>query len=166
MYQISGRVWKYGDNVNTDVIYPGKYLYTISDPHEMTAHALEGLDPAFAEKVQPNDIIVGGKNWGCGSSREQAVICLKEKKVGAIIAASFARIYYRNCLNSALIAISCPEAAGAIQDQESVSIDLKAGQIHCRAGTYGFQPLPELLQKIISLGGLSAYVHEELAKMK
>ena len=166
MQQISGRVWKYGDDVNTDVIYPGKYLYAISEPHEMAAHALEGLDPAFAEKVQPNDIIVAGKNWGCGSSREQAVICLKEKKVGAIIAASFARIYYRNCLNSALIAIPCPEAAGAIQDKENVSIDLKAGRIHCGAGTYAFQPLPELLQKMISLGGLVGYVREELAKAK
>lgn len=164
MRKISGSVWKYGDNVNTDVIYPGKYLYTISDPNEMIDHALEGLDPTFAQGMKPDDIIVAGKNWGCGSSREQAVICLKEKRVGAIIADSFARIYYRNCLNSALIAIACPEAAEAIQNKEMVSIDLKEGKICCQAGTFLFQPLPELLQEIINLGGLVAYVRREMAK--
>ena len=163
---ISGNVWKYGDNVNTDVIYPGKYLYTISDPNEMVDHALEGLDPSFAEGMKPSDIIVAGKNWGCGSSREQAVICLKERGIGAIIAASFARIYYRNCLNSALIAIPCPEAAEAIQDKETISLDLSAGKIRCRAGTFSFQPLPELLQEIINMGGLVAYVRRELAGAK
>lgn len=166
MHKISGNVWKYGDNVNTDVIYPGKYLYTISDPNEMIEHALEGLDPSFAEEMKPDDIIVAGKNWGCGSSREQAVICLKERKIGAIIAASFARIYYRNCLNSALIAIPCPEAVEAIQDKETISIDIEEGIISCRAGTFAFQPLPELLQEIINLGGLVAYVRRELAKAK
>ena len=166
MPKISGNVWKYGNNVNTDVIYPGKYLYTISDPNEMVDHALEGLDPSFSEGMKPNDIIVAGKNWGCGSSREQAVICLKERGVGAIIAASFGRIYYRNCLNSALIAIPCPKAVEAIDDKEKISIDLKEGKIHCRAGTYPFQPLPELLQDIINLGGLVAYVRSELANAK
>jgi 3-isopropylmalate/(R)-2-methylmalate dehydratase small subunit len=163
---ISGNIWKYGDNVNTDVIYPGKYLYTISDPNEMVDHALEGLDPSFAEGMKPNDIIVAGKNWGCGSSREQAVICLKERGIGAIIAASFARIYYRNCLNSALIAIPCPEAAEAIQDKETISIDFSAGKIRCRTGTFTFQPLPKLLQEIINMGGLVAYVRRELAGAK
>lgn len=166
MRMISGNVWKYGNNVNTDLIYPGKYLYTISDPNEMVDHALEGLDPSFAEGMKPNDIIVAGKNWGCGSSREQAVICLKERGIGAIIAASFARIYYRNCLNSALIAIPCPEAAEAIQDKETISVDLSAGKIRCRAGIFTFQPLPELLQEIINMGGLVAYVRRELAETK
>ena len=159
---ISGSVWKYGDNVNTDVIYPGKYLYTISDPAEMARHALEGLDASFAEKMKPGDIIVAGRNWGCGSSREQAVVCLKQKGIGAIIAASFARIYYRNCFNSALVAIPCPEAVAVIQDKEAVSIDLEAGKILCRAGTFGFPPLPRLLREMIDLGGLVPYVRREL----
>ena len=166
MHKLSGKVWKYGDDVNTDVIYPGKYLYTISDPKEMAGHALEGLDPAFSEKMESGDIIVAGKNWGCGSSREQAVICLKEKQVGAIIAASFGRIFYRNCLNSALIAIACPEAAGAVDDKEKILIDLEKGEIHCRAGVFAFQPLPGLLREIIDLGGLVPYVRRELEKVK
>ena len=105
MAEITGRVWKYGDNINTDVIFPGKYTYTVSEPAEMPQYALEDLDPEFAGGVQPGDIIVGGTNWGCGSSREQAVVCLSEASLGAIIAKSFARIYYRNCLNNALPAI-------------------------------------------------------------
>lgn len=160
---ISGSVWKFGDNINTDVIYPGKYLYTISDPAEMAHHALEGLDASFAETMQPGDIIVAGRNWGCGSSREQAVICLKQKGISAIIASSFARIYYRNCFNSALVAIPCPAAAEAIKDKETVSIDLEAGTISCKAGTFGFPPLPKLLREMIDLGGLVPYVRRELA---
>ena len=92
--KISGRVWKYGDDVNTDVIFPGKYTYSIFDRKEMAEHALEDLDPDFVASVQPGDIIVAGKNWGCGSSREQAVTCLKVKGVGAVIAKSFGRIHF------------------------------------------------------------------------
>ena len=121
MSVIKGRAWKYGNNVNTDVIFPGKYTYTISDPKEMATHALEDLDPEFAKKVKPNDIIVGGTNWGCGSSREQAVTCVKECSLGAIIAKSFARIYYRNCLNAALPALTCPKAVDAIKDGEEIN---------------------------------------------
>ena len=105
---IRGTVWKYGDDVNTDVIFPGKYTYTVSDLAEMGEHALEDLDPEFRFQVQPGDVIVAGKNFGCGSSREQAVKCLVAKQVGAVIARSFARIYYRNCINNALPAIASP----------------------------------------------------------
>lgn len=135
---IRGRVWKYGDNVNTDVIFPGKYTYTVSDPKEMPQYALEDLDPAFAGQMQPGDIIVGGINWGCGSSREQAVVCLSEANVSAIIGKSFARIYYRNCLNNALPAIVSPEAVDAIHNGETIEIDLAAGEIRCAAGTFTF----------------------------
>ena len=93
---IRGKVWKYGDDVNTDVIFPGKYTYTITDRKEMAAHALEDLDPEFAKEVKPGDIVVGGRNFGCGSSREQAATCLKEAGVAAVVAASFARIFFRN----------------------------------------------------------------------
>ena len=120
--KITGRVWKYGDDVNTDVIFPGKYTYSISDPKEMAQHALEDLDPSFVQNVQPGDIIVAGKNWGCGSSREQAVTCLKEIGVGAIVARSFARIYFRNCINQALPIVICDAVEGVEAGQE-VSID-------------------------------------------
>lgn len=166
MAVIRGRVWKYGDNVNTDVIFPGKYTYTVSDPAEMPKYALEDLDPRFAKEVQPDDIIVGGKNWGCGSSREQAVTCLKEAKVGALIAKSFARIYSRNCINSALPAIACPEAVDAIQDGEIVEVDMQAGEIRCAAGTFTFAPLPASVLGIFEAGGLIPYTAKRLAAMK
>jgi 3-isopropylmalate/(R)-2-methylmalate dehydratase small subunit len=159
---IRGRVWKYGDNVNTDVIFPGKYTYTISEPAEMPAHALEDLDPNFAGEVKPGDIIVAGKNWGCGSSREQAVTCLKEGNLGAIIAESFARIYYRNCLNAALPALICPEAVQAIQDGEQVEIDLDKGEIRTSNGNYAFNPLPEIVREIFDAGGLIAHTKKRL----
>lgn len=163
---IRGRVWKYGDNVNTDVIFPGKYTYTVSDPKEMPQYALEDLDPAFAGQMQPGDIIVGGINWGCGSSREQAVVCLSEANVGAIIGKSFARIYYRNCLNNALPAIVSPEAVDAIQNGETIEIDLAAGEIRCSAGAFTFPPLPEAVMEIFNAGGLIAYTRQKLEKQQ
>lgn len=162
MATIKGRVWKYGDDVNTDVIFPGKYTYTVSDPKEMPKYALEDLDPNFADQVQPGDVIVAGKNWGCGSSREQAVVCLSEAKVGAIIAVSFARIYYRNCLNNALPAIVCPEAVAAIEDGESIEVDLEQGEIRCDAGVFSFPPLPAAVMDIFEAGGLIPYTRQRL----
>ena len=159
---IRGRAWKYGDNVNTDVIFPGKYTYTISDPAEMPAHALEDLDPNFAVGVKPGDIIVAGKNWGCGSSREQAVTCLTESDLGAIIAESFARIYYRNCLNAALPALICPEAVQAIQDDDQIEIDLDKGEIRTSDGVFTFNPLPEIVREIFDAGGLIAHTKKRL----
>src|SRR3990170_4168736 len=162
MEVIRGRVWKYGDNVNTDVIFPGKYTYTISDPAEMSQHALEDLDPRFVKGVQPNDIIVAGRNWGCGSSREQAVTCLKETHVGAILAKSFARIYYRNCINAALPALTCSEAVDAIVDGETVEIDLEGGTIRCARGEFPFAALPPAVMAIFDAGGLVAYTRRRL----
>lgn len=166
MTEIQGRIWKYGDNVNTDVIFPGKYTYTVSEPAEMPQYALEDLDPVFAGEVKPGDIIVGGTNWGCGSSREQAVVCLSEANLGAIIAKSFARIYYRNCLNNALPAIVCPEAVDAIQNGEAVTINLESGIITCAAGKFSFPPLPEAVMEIFNAGGLIDYTRERLAELK
>jgi 3-isopropylmalate/(R)-2-methylmalate dehydratase small subunit len=166
MSTIQGRVWKYGDNVNTDVIFPGKYTYTVSDPADMPQHALEDLDPDFAGEVNPGDVIVGGTNWGCGSSREQAVVCLSQANLGAIIAKSFARIYYRNCLNNALPAIVCPEAVDAIQDGEQIRIDLEGGKIICQTGEFQFQPLPEAVMEIFQDGGLIPYTKKRLAEQK
>lgn len=162
MNRISGRVWKYGDNVNTDVIFPGKYTYTVGDPAEMPQHALEDLDSRFALEVRPGDVIVAGSNWGCGSSREQAVTCLKESGVGAIVAESFARIYYRNCLNAALPALICPEAVAELEDGQQVEIDLGAGEIRSAGSTYSFPPLPPAVMEIFEAGGLVPYTRARL----
>lgn len=162
MKTLRGRVWKYGDDVDTDVIFPGKYTYTISDPKEMARHALEDLDPDFAANVRPGDIIVAGKNWGNGSSREQAVLCLKEAGVAAIIARSFARIYGRNCINNALPALVCPQAVDAIQQGEEIEIELEAGRIHCAAGTFTFPPFPANVLAIMDAGGLVNYTRRKL----
>ena len=159
---IEGRVWKYGDDVNTDVIFPGKYTYTISDPAEMGEHALEDLDPEFRSQVRQGDVIVAGKNFGCGSSREQAVTCLVTKQVGAVIAKSFARIYYRNCINNALPAITCPEAVDALERGDEVEVDLEAGEIRCAKDTFTFPPLPEAVMGIFAAGGLIAYTRKRL----
>ena len=117
---ISGRVWKYGDGVNTDVIFPGKYTYSLKEPSEIAAHALEDLDPQFATEAQPGDVIVAGRNWGNGSSREQAVTALKYKGIAAVVAKSFARIYFRNGINQGLLLITCPEAVDAAQAGDTI----------------------------------------------
>lgn len=166
MGTIIGRAWKYGDDVNTDVIFPGKYTYTVSDPAEMAKHALEDLDTRFAKHVKPNDIIVAGKNWGCGSSREQAATCLKEIGVGAIIAKSFARIHYRNLLNAALPALTCPEAVDAIKAGEEVQVHLSRGEIRCAAGVFTFPPLPTIVLGIFEAGGLVPFTHHRLVERR
>lgn len=163
MASVKGRVWKYGDDVNTDVLFPGKYTYTIKDRQEMALHALEDLDPEFNRNAQQGDIIVGGKNFGCGSSREQAVICVKERGVAAIIAKSFARIYYRNCLNEGLAIIVCPPAVDAIKNGETVEIDLDNGRIITADGElFTVPPYPEFVKGLIEDGGLIPHVKKSL----
>jgi 3-isopropylmalate/(R)-2-methylmalate dehydratase small subunit len=151
---LSGRAWKYGDNVNTDVIFPGKYTYTIKQPAEMAQHALEDLDPTFAAAVRPGDVIVAGTNWGCGSSREQAVICLAAAGVRVIVAASFARIFFRNAVNNGLLPVVCLPAAEAIRAGETVTVDPQRCRVSCAAGEYAFPPLSASLLSIIEAGGL------------
>jgi 3-isopropylmalate/(R)-2-methylmalate dehydratase small subunit len=159
--QVQGRVWKYGDNVNTDVIFPGKYTYTLSERADIARHALEDLDPTFAANVRRGDIIVAGRNWGCGSSREQAATCLVYNGVAAVIAASFSRIFYRNALNNGLLAIGCP-AAQAIEPGESVTIDLARNVIVCAAGEFAYPPLSASILGIVQAGGLVEYVKRRL----
>jgi 3-isopropylmalate/(R)-2-methylmalate dehydratase small subunit len=159
---ITGTVWKYADDVNTDVIFPGKYTYTVTDPAEMGEHALEDLDAGFRAGVRPGDVIVAGKNFGCGSSREQAAVCLVAKGVGAVIAASFGRIFYRNAINNALPVIVCPEAAQALERGDEVEVDLEAGEIRTATGTFTFPPLPEAVMSIFDAGGLIPYVRRQL----
>lgn len=127
--QFTGRCWVYGDDVNTDVIFPGKYTYTLTDISQFAAHALEDLDPDFAKHVQPGDIIVGGKNFGCGSSREQAAVCIKMCGVRVIVAKSFARIFFRNCINNGVLPIVCPEAVDAIRKGDIITVDLERSVI-------------------------------------
>jgi 3-isopropylmalate/(R)-2-methylmalate dehydratase small subunit len=152
--KLKGRVWKYGDNVNTDVIFPGKYTYTVTDPKEQAKHALEDLDPRFAREVSEGDIIVAGRNWGNGSSREQAVGALKTAGVKAIIAKSIARIYFRNAVNNGLLPIVCPEAADGIRDGEPIEVDLVENTIRAAAGEFTFPPLSSSLLAIVDAGGL------------
>lgn len=158
---IRGRVWKYGDDVNTDVIFPGKYTYTVTDPREMAAHALEDLDPTFAPQVRPGDIVVGGKNFGCGSSREQAAFCLKYAGCGAVVAVSFARLFYRNAINAGLPMIECPQAA-RIAGGETIDIDLDKAQIRCAGGTFAFPPLSEFVLGILREGDIVEYVKKKI----
>ncbi len=159
---IKGRIWKYGDDVNTDVIFPGKYTYTLSDPQEMAKVALEDLDPEFAQKVQPGDIIVGGKNFGCGSSREQAAACLVYAGVGAVIAKSFARIFFRNCINYGLPALTSSAAVESVTPGEEIKIDTDAGQVHSQSGIFTFPPLPPEIVGIFDAGGLIPYTKKKL----
>ncbi len=157
-----GRVWKYGDDVNTDVIFAGKYTYVVSEPSEMAAHALEDLDPSFAKEVKPGDVIVAGRNFGCGSSREQAVLCLKAAGVSAVIAESFARIYFRNCVNSGLPPIRCPEAVRALEAGDVVEIDLRNGRILSEKGEFSFPPFSGEVRAILEAGGLLPYTRRYL----
>ncbi|OGD30154.1 MAG: 3-isopropylmalate dehydratase [Candidatus Aminicenantes bacterium RBG_13_63_10] len=160
---MKGKVWKYGDNVNTDVIFAGKYTYVLMPPEEMAKHALEDLDPEFAEKVRPGDVVVAGKNFGCGSSREQAAACLKYAGVQAVVARSFARIYYRNAINLGLPVLQSAEAADALQAGDEVEVDFAAGKIRAASGReFGFPPFPESVLGIIQAGGLIEYTRKKL----
>ena len=164
--EIQGRAWKYGDNVNTDVLFPGKYTYTAKGKEEIASHALEDLDPTFAPNVRFGDLLIGGRNFGCGSSREQAATCLVYSGVGAVIAESFARIFYRNAINNGLLAIVCPDAARAIHGQEIVSVDVERRVIECADGSYGFPALSATVQEILAAGGLVEQVKRRLSKQK
>jgi 3-isopropylmalate/(R)-2-methylmalate dehydratase small subunit len=159
---LHGRVWKYGDSVNTDVIFPGKYTYTLRTLEEIKPHALEDLDPEFARGVRAGDIVVAGRNWGCGSSREQAATCLVANGVGAVVAASFSRIFFRNAWNNGLPAVACPEAAAAIVAGDEIEVDLDACRVRCPAGEFTFPPLSPALLEILDAGGLVAWAKKRL----
>ncbi len=161
--KIRGKVIKYGDDINTDVIFPGRYL-AITEPEEMAKHAMEDLDKDFLEKVKERKIIVAGKNFGCGSSREQAAMCLKYAGVEAIIAKSFARIFFRNAINQGLPIIECKEASNDVEDGEEIEIDLDKGVIKNLSNKkeYAFKPLPDFIQEIINAGGLLNHIRKRL----
>lgn len=158
-----GKVHKYGDNVDTDVIIPARHLNT-SDHKELASHCMEDIDTEFVKKVKRGDIMVGGENFGCGSSREHAPLCLKTAGVSCIIAETFARIFFRNAINIGLPIIECKEAAEEIEAGDEVEIDFNSGKIYDRTkGTeYQGQPFPEFMQKIIAAGGLVNYTNQKL----
>ncbi|MCY4377161.1 MAG: 3-isopropylmalate dehydratase small subunit [Spirochaetaceae bacterium] len=160
----AGRVWKYGDDVNTDVIFPGKYTYTLRSVDEIKAHALEDLDPDFARAVRPGDVICAGRTCGCGSSREQAVTCLVANGIAAVVAVSFARIFYRNCINNGLPAIVSPEAVAAIAGGENVEVLLEESVIRSGAARYRFPPFSQNVQRLLDAGGLIPFVRARLAR--
>jgi 3-isopropylmalate/(R)-2-methylmalate dehydratase small subunit len=161
------RVWAYGDNVNTDVIFPGKYTYNLKTQEDIAAHALEDLDPTFATSVQAGDVIVAGRNWGMGSSREQAVTCLKYVGVGAVIAGSFSGIYFRNCINQGVLPIVCPDLRVHIQTGDVIEIDLENNRITAGSQVFSIPALSPSVQAIIDAGGLVAMLQRrfQLAKM-
>jgi 3-isopropylmalate/(R)-2-methylmalate dehydratase small subunit len=160
--KITGRVWKYGDGVNTDVIFPGKYTYSLKDPDEIAKHALEDLDPKFTADARPGDVIVAGRNWGNGSSREQAVLALKYKGIAAVVAKSFARIYFRNGINQGLLLITCPAAVDAAQCGDTIEIDLNHHVIHLNGCEYAFPPFSPSALGIINDGGLVQHIRKKL----
>ena len=161
---IKGKAWNYGDDINTDFIFPGKYL-ELTDPHEIGKHAMEGIDPDFVNKVQPGDVIIGGRNFGLGSSREQAPIALKKSGVSAVIAEGFARIFYRNAANLGLPALECPNVSKEINTGDTVEIDISAGKIIVNGEKeLEFVPVPEFMMEILEVGGLREYIKQNRAK--
>lgn len=154
-----GKTWKYGDNVDTDVIIPARYLNT-PDAKELAKHCMEDIDTSFAAKVKEGEIMIAGKNFGCGSSREHAPLAIKTCGIACVIAASFARIFYRNALNIALPILECPEAAASIKAGDEVEVDFDSGIIIDKTTGKSFQaePFPPFMQDLIKAGGLASYM--------
>ena len=160
------KIWKYGDDVNTDMLFPGKYTYTCSTPEEIKPHLLEDIDSSFAKNVKEGDVILAGRNFGCGSSREQPTVGLKAVGIAAIVAESFARIFYRSSINQGLLLIECPEAVKAYHEGDLVSVDAENGKIVVGGKSYSFPKLPKEILAIRDAGGLLAYTRNKLKNKK
>ena len=162
---VSGKVFKYGDNVDTDVIIPARYLNAPS-PEELAKHCMEDIDASFATMVKSGDIMVGGANFGCGSSREHAPISIRDCGVRCVIAASFARIFYRNSINIGFPILECPEAAAAINNGDTVSVDFATGKIvdETTGETFQAVALPPFIEKIVEHNGLLPYLKARMEK--
>lgn len=162
MKNAHGKVVRYGDNVDTDVIIPARYLNS-SDPAELATHCMEDIDKDFVNKINPGDIIVAKKNFGCGSSREHAPIAIKACGISCVIAETFARIFYRNSINIGLPIIECPEAVAGIDEGDEVEIDFDSGIIKDITKNTSFkgQPFPEFMQRIIDCEGLVNYINSK-----
>lgn len=165
MEKLKGRVWKYGPNINTDVIIPGRYCH-ITDPKELAKYCMADLDTDFVKKIKSGDIVVAGGNFGCGSSREVAPVSIKASGIGAVVAPSFARIFYRNAINIGFPIFESAAAYDEIDEGDEVEIDPDTGTIHdlTRGTEYKAAAFPEFLQAIMSKGGLRGYAEEQLAR--
>lgn len=160
------KVWKYGDNIDTDMLFPGKYTYTCSTAEEIIPHLLEDLDSSFSKNVKQGDIIFAGKNFGCGSSREQPVVGLKAVGIKAVVAESFARIFFRSAINQGLILVECPDAVKAYSKGDNVDLDIINGKIVISGKTFSFPRLPAQINAIRNAGGLLGYTREKLKTKK
>jgi len=163
---LQGKVWKFGDNIDTDLIIAARYLNT-SNASELAKYVMEDADPTFVSKMNAGDIIVAGENFGCGSSREHAPIALKEAGVAAVVAPTFARIFYRNAFNMGLPIFELPEAV-EIEEGDTVRVDMDAGEIIniSQAKTYKFTPIPEFMQELVDAGGLINFAKKEIEESK
>ncbi len=163
--KLAGKAWKFTDNVNTDVIIPARYLNT-SDPKELAEHCMEDIDPNFTKKTSKGDIIVAGKNFGCGSSREHAPIAIKSTGISAVIAESFARIFYRNSINMGLPIFESREATQKISQGDEIEVNADSGEIKnlTRNETYKAAAMPSFIRKILTIGGLMEYVKQEVKR--
>src|ERR1700726_3860314 len=158
---IQGRVYKFGDNINSDIIIPGRYLIYI-DRERLAQHAFEVVGEGFPPKLHEFQILVAGRNFGCGSAREQAATAIQGLGIKAVVACSFARTFYRNAINDGLPIVECPELYAAVQEGDEIRIDLEAGKISCSGKEYAFPKMPESVRKILELGGLAAYLKAEI----
>jgi len=156
------KVWKYGDNINTDMLFSGKYTYTCSTAEEIKPHLLEDLDPSFSKNVKEGDIILAGKNFGCGSSREQPVIGLKAVGITAVVAESFARIFYRAAVNQGLLLVECPDAVTAYGEGDAIVLNADNGEIVIDGKAFTFPKLPKEILAIRDAGGLLPYTRTKL----
>jgi 3-isopropylmalate/(R)-2-methylmalate dehydratase small subunit len=152
---VNMRVWKFGDDIDTDAIIPGRFL-TINNPDELAKHAFEGTRDEFAKKVQEGDVIVGGRNFGCGSSREHAPLALIGAGVKVVVARTFARIFFRNSINVGVLPVVCPEA-DKIADGAKITLNIKEGYLEADGNKYALEPIPPFMQGIIDAGGLVEY---------
>ena len=159
-------IWRYGDSINTDMLFPGKYTYTCSTPTEIIPHLLEDLDPGFAGKAKEGDILLVGENFGCGSSREQPVVGLKAIGIKAIIGRSFARIFYRAAINQGLILLECPGAVEAYSDGGDLDLNIEEGWIRIDEEEFYFPKLPDQILAIRDAGGLLEYSRKKLEEEK
>ena len=160
---LQGRIYKFGDNVNSDVIIPGRYLIYI-DPEKLGQHAFEMLGEGFGEKLRIFDILVAGRNFGCGSAREQASTAIKGLGIKAVVACSFARTFYRNAINDGLPIVECPALYAAVAEGDEIRIDLTAGKIQHAGQEYPFPLMPESVRKILELGGLAEYLKTQIQR--
>ena len=161
---LSGKVIKFGDNVNTDVILPGRYLVLTLNPEELAKHAMEGLDPTFSGRVRGGTILAGGKNFGCGSSREEAPLALKHAGVKCVLAESFARIFFRNAINIGLPVLECPGVSSKVEEGDELKVDLKAGEVKNQTKKLILRAtrLPEFILETLNDGGLIEHLRKKL----